>query len=763
MKIKHFFFCLILFIQTVKAQDSLRFLSATTGAGCYRVEYYNDFLFAGTGTTLRVYDASGIPPFQMLFEHRFRSIILDLKVKNNFLYVAANHDGISKWDITSPSNPLKLYEYVPDSLNEAAYHISFYGDTIFVAYFKKVGVFYDNGISFQKISTFGHITGNGYIAGGDLKNNVYAYTVGRNGYTGAAPDGVYFRNAQTFAPISFYQQTFAAPEGVIFGKNTSLIHVLGGTQNTYNPFDARGLFYSLDISNINSPQVAFSDTITDVVLGLAVASPQNAVNINDTIYVATNAALETGWTLLTPAYGQVYVYDATNISNVNLLTNIYAGLWHFDAEVHNQNMFVASEWYGIKTLNISDIYNEVDLGNTLTGGWALKGDKFGNTMILANEGYGIKKFDITDPFQPVLTGSATFVSDTIGFCQNVKFSANGNYIYGLFQTVYQFRIYDKNTLSLVGKIPNIGGVSYGNTDMQVWGNKIFFNGNIGGNDSIQVMDVTNPASPFIVSKLPLKENDMKMSTNGKLFICNNDGIFVYDVTGTPALLASHLFSGIQDGKKIAVVNDTIFAYVTWKGLVSYIYNSTLNTITENTTVSLGSLGTPQAMAADQFGLYIGYTKFGLYAYNKQTMAQTNWYRTGLDLKGYTDIWPLTDLYCKDNLIFLNEYFGQTSILTMDNSILTTAENSISSDSSPELIIYPNPSNGNFVLQQIKTGDKKPLQNGNVEIYDVYGQKVFQSQINSTKYEIHLDLPGGIYFYKFKEKEKITGTGKIILQ
>ena len=169
------------------------------------------------------------------------------------------------------------------------------------------------------------------------------------------------------------------------------------------------------------------------------------------------------------------------------------------------------------------------------------------------------------------------------------------------------------------------------------------------------------------------------------------------------------------------------------------------------------------MAVDQFGLYIGYTKFGLYAYNKQTMTQKSWYRTGLDLKGYTDIWPLTDLYCKDNLIFLNEYFGQTSILTMDNSVVTTIENSTSSDSSPELIIYPNPSNGNFVLQQLKTVDKKSLQNGNIEIYDVYGQKVFQSQINSTKYEIHLDLPGGIYFYKFKDKEKIKGTGKIILQ
>ncbi len=746
MKIVKILFCIALFCQNVKAQDSLHFLSATTGAACYQVEYYNNYLFAGTGSTLRVYDASGNPPYTMLFEHRFRSIILDLKVKDNFLYVAANHDGISKWDISNMSSLQKLYEYIPDSLNEAANDIAFYGDTLFVAYYKKVGVFYDNGTSFQKLITFGHITGNGYIAGGDLKDSIYAYTVGRNGYSGQAPDGIYFRNARTFAPVSFYQQTFAAPEDVVFGKNTPLLHVMGGSQTTYNGLDPRGYYYSLNISNIYSPQLVFSDTLEGLCffnLCPSVANAVNAVNKNDTIYVATTAALGHDWTFPDPLFGQVYVYDATNPSDIHYLTSIYAGLWHFDLDIHNNNLYVASEWYGIETLDISNIFNEVDLGNTQTGGWCMKGDKYSNTLILGNEGYGIKKYDISNPFQPVLTGVATYTGSAPGFCQDVKFSADGNYIYGLFQTHKQFCVFDAATLSLVGSIQYINGVGYGKTNMKVFGNKVYINTEAGANDTLKVINVSNPAAPFMDTTLQVKVNDMKINNNGKLFICNNDGIFIYDVnSGIPVLQASHLLSGLQDGSKMAVINDTLFVYVTWKGLVRYIFDSNLSTITEDATVSLGTLGVPQAMDADQFGLYIGFTKYGLYAYNKQTMTQTSGYRTGLDLKGYTDVWPLTDLFCKDNLIFINEYFGQSTILTMDSNYVTSNNNIAGFSLSPGLLVYPNPSAGNFKLV---INNEQPTKYYKLKIFDIFGKIVFEKTLLSKYETINLDVPGGIYF------------------
>ncbi len=757
---KIFFLFLLHFIGSVIfAQDSLRFLSATTGAACYQVEYYNNYLFAGTGTTLRVYNVSGNLPYQMLFEYRFRSIILDLKVKNNFLYVAANHDGISKWDISTISNPIKLYEYLPDSLNEAAHDIAFYGDTLFVAYYKKVGVFFDNGTSFQKLTTFGHLSGNGYIAGGDLKDTVYAYTVGRNGAT----DGIYFRNARTLSFISYFPQTFAAPEDVVFGESIPLLHVLGGTQNAYNPFDSRGFFYSLNITNIYSPQLAFADTLPGFI-GLAIAGPLNAVNKNDTIYVATNCALEPGWVFPNPAYGQVYVYEATNPSNVNFLTSIYAGLWHFDLDINNDILYVASEWYGIETIDISNIYNEVNIGNTLTGGWAMKGDKYGNTLILANEGYGFKKFDISNISRPTLIAVATYTTNAPGFCQEVKFSANGNYIYGLFQTYEQFRIYDATTLALVSSIQNIGGVGYGTADMLVEGNKVYIDANTGGGDLLRVIDISNPAAPFIDVSIQINANDMQMK-NGKLFLCNNDGIYIYDVSsGSPNLLTSRLLSaGIQDAKKLAVINDTIFAFVTWKGLVRYIYNSNLNTITEDATVVLIN-GEPQAMAVDSFGLYVAWTKFGLYAYDKQSLTQTGWYRTGLDLKGHPDIWPVTDLFCKDNLIFLNEYFGQTTILTMDWNIVTVEENFVTHPSFFESFFnYPNPFNSTTIIRFSLSNPEQVT----LKIFDILGREIAtlaDGRMNAGEYSVSFDargVPSGVYFYRIYAG-KFTDVKKMML-
>lgn len=734
---------LFLFIGKIFSQDSLRFLSATTGAACYQVEYYNNYIFAGTGSTLRVYDVNGNPPYNLLFEYRFKSIVLDLEVRNNFLYVAANHDGISKWDISNMNNLQKLYEYIPDSLNEAAYDIAFFGDTLFVAYFKKVGVFYDNGTSFQKISTFGHITGNGFIAGGDIKDSIYAYTVGRNTYSGATPDGVYFRNAKNLTFISSYPQTFAAPEDVIFGKNNSLLHVLGGSQYSYNPMDSRGLFYSLDISNINSPQLVFSDTLWGfcfLTLCPAVGGALNAVNQNDTIYVATNSALD----LNNPTNGQVFVYDATNSSNVHFVTYLNAGLWHFDVDINQNKLYIASEWYGIKTLDITDLFNEVDLGNTLTGGWAMKGDKFGNSMVLANEGYGFKKFDITNPSLPVLSGAV----NTDGFCQDIKFSPDGNYIYVLYQSYNQFRIYDAATLTQVGFVPTLGTVGYGKSDLVVWNNIVYIDKNVGGADSLIIIDVSNPTSPFLNTSIPITVNDMKLDNTGKLFVCNNDGVYVYDITsGTPVLLDDLLFSsGLQDGKQLAVLNDTIYVFVTWKGLVRYIFNS--NTINEDITVQTGTLGTPQAMAADSFGLYMAFTKFGLYAYNKQTLSQKSWYRTGLDLKGFTDVWPVTDLYCKDNLIFLNEYFGQTTILTMDNNYSTNIKNNIFAPNEPETYIFPNPASDKVSIEIIN--DKQQIKNCELTIFDMFGNIVYFSKVlNPKSVVLNINLPNGIYFLQVR--------------
>ena len=272
------------------AQNDLYFLSATTGAACQQVELNGNYLYSGTGTTLRVYDVSqGIPPYPMLFEFRCRSFITDLQLHDNNLYMAANHDGIFKWDISNPSHPELTWQYLPQENGEATHDLSFFGDTVLSASNKMVVIVKDNGNDFQRLGSFGTLTGNGFISGGDVKDNIYAYTVGRNN-TG---DGVYLIHLLNLDQLSYFPQTFCDPENVVFGKNTDLLHVLGGTQNYANPLDPRGLFYSLDISEVSDPVEVFRDTIEGFT-GFAIANARNAVNLNDTIYVVTTAGLGPG-------------------------------------------------------------------------------------------------------------------------------------------------------------------------------------------------------------------------------------------------------------------------------------------------------------------------------------------------------------------------------------------------------------------------------------------------------------------------------------
>jgi hypothetical protein len=73
-----------------------------------------------------------------------------------------------------------------------------------------------------------------------------------------------------------------------------------------------------------------------------------------------------------------------------------------------------------------------------------------------------------------------------------------------------------------------------------------------------------------------------------------------------------------------------------------------------------------------------------------------------------------------------------------------------------ILIYPNPSNGKFIVE---------MENGKgvIEIYNVFGEKVFQSKISNPKSEINLNLSNGMYFYQVKDNKQFISTGKLIIQ
>ncbi|MBL0048293.1 MAG: T9SS type A sorting domain-containing protein [Bacteroidetes bacterium] len=685
-KVKYFFFLFPLFISSVFAQSQLQYLSSTTGAACYAVAYYNNFVFAGAGNTLQVYDVSNSQaPYAKVYEHRFTSNIACLKVKGTKLFVAANHAGLSMWDISNPTQPGFLDAFEPDSINEAAYDIAFKADSVFVSLKSKMALLLNNGTSLSLLNRFAYQS-NGIVARGcDVKGNLLAYT---SAYGPNAQTGVHLLDANTLTQLSFFTQNFCDPEDVIFGANIPLLHVLGGTESWANA-NPNGLFYSLDITTPTLPTLNYMDTLKGITY-LAVAQPQRGQLINDTVYVATVAAYNTSTPF--PLSGNVFVYDASNPVTEHKLTEIYAGLWHFDLAIHQHKMYVASEWYGLKTLDISDIYNEIDLGNTLTGGWNTSADIYKNKLVVANEGYGFKLYDITDKYQPQLLDT----SNEQGFCYGVSFSSNGNYIYGYFYTGKDFRVYDANSLALLSSIDvNATPATTDWLDAQVWQNKaINIEAPSLSQRKIFIADISNPLQAVIDTQFVAPQvNDILVTPAGKLILANNGSIQVYDLQSRNMIVNVPL--AFQNVTSIAFYNDTLYANVNglFAGLRRYLYTgSSQLTLISSITLPIPN---PKFMAADAFGLYLDYQQEGLFAFSKNSLTQIGYFRHSQEFYR-PDQWGQKMLMCKDSLLILSEYFGQTSLLTNCDTYFTHATAFVAD--SKAIQVYPNPATDKINLR-----------------------------------------------------------------
>ena len=98
----------------------------------------------------------------------------------------------------------------------------------------------------------------------------------------------------------------------------------------------------------------------------------------------------------------------------------------------------------------------------------------------------------------------------------------------------------------------------------------------------------------------------------------------------------------------------------------------------------------------------------------------------------------------------------TATFTEVDPTLTTVETS----SSSFINIYPNPSNGKF---QITLEGSQVEKNCKMEIYNVYGEIIYQSPITNTKSEIDLrNKTNGLYFVKIYKGKTIL-TKKIVIE
>jgi plastocyanin len=100
--------------------------------------------------------------------------------------------------------------------------------------------------------------------------------------------------------------------------------------------------------------------------------------------------------------------------------------------------------------------------------------------------------------------------------------------------------------------------------------------------------------------------------------------------------------------------------------------------------------------------------------------------------------------------------GMKGTIIVQNSTTGIAEN----QSQINLSVYPNPSNGQF---QFAIDGSQVAKNCKVEIYNVQGERIYQSAITNTKTDIDLsNQTNGIYFVKIYNGQTIL-TKKIVIQ
>ncbi len=667
--------------------SQLEALGQTPGGAGFHVNYDSSGqrLFVGCGSSIWVCDVSDTSNYHVIAKRPLLGIVNETDLYADILFAAATHDGLYALDANAAS--LDIIHHYPVYGDSAAYDIWRSNDTIYLSDGKRVKMLrYDELNGFTLLRQFGNP--NAFCA---AQRGSYV-AVGCRGI----PKGsisVYHVNDLENPVATWKSEMIWRHEDIRFADlRDDIIYVCGGPANL---LFSKSYFVALQFTGDSLFMV---DSISyPGVIGLAQANIINMDSRNDTLFLATTAALNNQLETIVP------VLDASGLPDDSLedIAHIRPGLWHFDVALMHGTPYLAtsSEWFGVLFSDVSELQPTDTLGFLETGGWTDKGKLSGDTLWACHRGYGLAAY-LTDSLyytsgymtdSKILHIFTQFVSD-FDFLNDSLIILNTAEIYNLAPW------HEGSKPEFVTKL-NLGfinTVNFMETDM---GPRI-----VGGFSHILPMptalvladpyDSLNP-NP-VIDSVQIKNNVLGVAVSGDTVysgykLGNQNYLAVFKVTNDEFVLIDTITSH-GEIRSISVAGDRIMVSCGTLWLAWYGFKN--GKLAEKGSYFDWNLNAPDVYLKNEY-VYVAEKFYGLRIYEFKDTSQIELVAECRGTGGWNNLFGSAAVDVgKDGLIYLSDFHAGVIIIEpIDISI--AAEQDKFQESTETLIVYPNPAKDFF--------------------------------------------------------------------
>jgi hypothetical protein len=350
--------------------------STSRGGGVHRLRVFGDYLYAAEGSSLMVYDTHSAT-YSLAFEKRFSGPITDMVLHKGALYITANHDGLTKWDIAIPIRPVMVGEYRPDDFQTSFHALQWSADTLYVSANSGVWLFTEQagfGPMFEKRRVIvEQMEDHGRVIDSEiLGGNCIAAVVGKEKGIG---QGVHAFRISPEARLNFHHYADGEIVGLQRLGNSQRVLAFGGTSTT-----GESQLMAIDFSNAASPQMYWSDTVygNHATVGAGIVK-------GDTLFVPIVGHLHRG---CADSVGAIAFYDVHDPTQIRYLGQLALPAVPQHVAVQGSTLFVALGDKGIVSYDLRQwkaggccrVVSPRDaiLG---TGGYCQGADAFGDKLL----------------------------------------------------------------------------------------------------------------------------------------------------------------------------------------------------------------------------------------------------------------------------------------------------------------------------------------------------------------------------------------------